>query len=595
MAETVQKPPPEVAVNQEKYESSDKSENTFKENEVYSDELTKELDGFFDQHDIPPAERCRVNVRISKDFQGELERAKNEIIQNRNSTETSSVRVEPTFGEIVAHINDQRAKLNRVAIEENNRNASQGIVKSPEKTFPPVAAMLYKGGLAAGTKDGQNLYFEQVYKASVPGEGVAGGMDAKKLADAKKAGASGLTGGLEFAKDQSDFVITLDPIRSDDVEPSLRAEALATRKTLEMMKQSRSTAEIVAWSYGAMTDMCPIESGFQMVADRYQMVLNNMSESEREEYKLAVPLMSNPALRERLSEDELSKYKSMITKLKDLAEESTADQAKIGKSATKLPDNLLQAADIPFRTLDEFKAYMKAREDVKVTYGGAIHDVRELTTPAPIKLQGRLRSLGDLVNRTIGKGLEKIVMSTAKKDSGQRQKVAENPAVRAFMSAILGVKDRKDATMIVARAAQMARLAGVRSLESVLTSHELAQTQMREMAGKHGAIVVVQSDDGQHVNEGGVGRALSVCFGEKVDPTDTNKVIVVQENSGKDAEMKVIGKDGGEQIVKMGGRALHDAVKEGTLPFAKQIHQRNQEGKDVKIPGQDRYTIISAG
>lgn len=594
MAETVQKPSTEVAANQERVGSSDRPENTFKENVVYSDELTKELHGFFDQNEIPLSERCRVNVRISKDFQGELEKAKNEIIQNRKHSESNSVQVEPTFSEVVEHINKQRSDLNQKVKDENAKIASNNIDKPLEKIVPPVTGMLYKGGLAAGTQDGQNLYFEQVYKSSVPGEGVAGGMDAQKLADAKKAGVSGLTGGLEFARDQSDFVITLDPIRGDDVEPSLRAEALATRMTLEMMKQSGSTAEIVAWSYGAMTDMRPIESGFQMVADRYQIVLNNMSESERDEYKLAVPLMSNPALRERLSEDELSKYKSMITKLKDLAGESTADQTKIGKSATEVPLGLL-GADVPFRDLKEFKAFMAARADVKVTYGGAIYDARELTTPVPIKLQGRLRSLGDLINRTIGKGLRDIVMSTANMDSDQRQKVAENPAVRAFMSAILGVKDRKDATMIVARAAQMARLAGVRSLESVLTSYKLAQTQMREMAGKHGAIVVVQSDDGQHVNEGGVGRALSVCFGEKIDPADTNKVIVVQENSGKEAEMKVISKDGGEQIVKMGGRALHDAVKEGSLPFAQEIHQLNQEGKDVNIPGQNRYTIISAG
>jgi hypothetical protein len=436
-----------------------------------------------------------------------------------------------------------------------------------------------------------------VYKASVPGEGVAGGMDAKKLADAKKAGASGLTGGLEFAKDQSDFVITLDPIRSDDVEPSLRAEALATRKTLEMMKQSGSTAEIVAWSYGAMTDMRPIESGFQMLTDRHQQVLNELSPRDKLEYDEAVRLMSDLHTGSLLSQEERTAYQTMIDTLNSKAWETnqdSADRDKIGKSATPLPPGLLPA-DEPFRDLNEFEAFMKAREGVKVTYGGAIHDARELTTPAPIKLKGRLRSLGDLINRTIGKGLRHIVMSTANMDSGQRRKIAENPAVRAFMSAILGVKDRKDATMIVARAAQMARMTGIHDLQSYLTAEQLAQAQMREMAGKHGAIVIVQSDDGQHVNEGGVGLALSVCFGEKVDPTDTNKVIVVQENSGKDAEMKVIGKDGGEQIVKMGGRALHDAVKEGALRFAKLIHQRNQEGKDVKIPGQDRYTIISAG
>lgn len=592
MAEAEQKPTSEVSATRgEQCKSSDKQENTFSENIVYSDELTKELDGFFIENKVPLAERCRVNVQISKDFQGELERAKNEIIQSRNSSETSSVRVEPTFGEIVAHINDQRAKLNRVAIEENSRNVSQGIVKTPEKTHPPIAGMLYKGGLAAGTQDGQNLYFEQVYKASVPGEGVAGGMDAKKLADAKKSGASGLTGGLEFAKDQSDFVITLDPIRSDDVEPSLRAEALATRKTLEMMKQSGSTAEIVAWSYGAMTDMRPIESGFQMLADRHQQVLNGMNLTDQVQYGDAVRFMSDHDPRSSLSEDERTRYQSTIDTLNGKAWET--DQAKIGKSATPLPG--LLAADVPFNNLSEFKAYMAARADVKVTYGGAIHDARELTTPVPIKLQGRLRSLGDLVNRTIGKGLRDIVMSTANMDSGQRRKVAENPAVRAFMSAILGVKDRQNATMIVARAAQMARQAGIPNLQSYLTAQRLAQAQMREMTGRKGSIVVVQSDDGQHVNEGGVGRALSVCFGEKVDPTDTNKVIVVQENSGKEAETTVLGKNGKEQTIRMDGRALHDAVKEGSLPFAKEIHQLNQEGRDVKIPGQDRYTIISAG
>jgi hypothetical protein len=358
-----------------------------------------------------------------------------------------------------------------------------------------------------------------------------------------------------------------------------------------MMKQSRSTAEIVAWSYGAMTDMRPIESGFQMLADQYQQVLSDMSISDQVQYGDAVRFMSDQDLRSSLSEDERTRYQSTIDTLNRKALET--DQAKIGKSATQLPPGL-RPPDVPFRDLKDFKAFMAARADVNVTYGGAIHDARELTTPVPIKLQGRLRSLGDLVNRTIGKGLRDIVMSTANMDSSQRRKIAENPAVRAFMSAILGVKDRQDATMIVARAAQMARQAGIPDLQSYLTAQRLAQAQMRSMAGKEGAILVVQSDDGQHVNEGGVGQALSVCFGEKIDPTDTNKVIVVQENSGKEAEMKVIGKDGREQIVKMDGRALHDGVKEGSLPFAKEIHQRNQEGKDVAIPDQVRYIIKSA-
>jgi hypothetical protein len=264
-------------------------------------------------------------------------------------------------------------------------------------------------------------------------------MDAEKLAAAKKAGASGLTGGLEFAKDQSDFVITLDPIRSDNVEPSLRAEALATRKTLEMMKQSRSTAEIVAWSYGAMTDMRPIESGFQMLADRHQQVLNGMSLTDQVQYGDAVRFMSVIRLRTSLSDEERASYQSKIDTLNTKARDINQSETEHAESATAFPPGL-RPADEPFRDLSEFEAYMAAREGVKVTYGGAIHDARELTTPAPIKLQGRLRSLGDLVNRTIGKGLRDIVMSTANMDSSQRRKIAENPAVRAFMSAILGVK-----------------------------------------------------------------------------------------------------------------------------------------------------------